>query len=482
MKKNIISSLAFIISTLTFAQIGIGTNTPASSSLLDLTSNSKGLLLPRVASTAAITAPANGLIIYDLSSNCIKVYRNSAWSDCLSTPAPAISYTCKGFNGSYCTSALSGTTYKVTITNNDLTAKQFTPQTSDLVLYGITGLTVSTVSPNTATTINPGTSLEITYTISGTPGSSGNLTGTFIRLGQYCSNIIAVQPSKIVTPVTANPVIAINYTITKITHTTTNATGIGTATGLPSGVTAVWANNTISINGTPTTFGTYNYSIPVNGPCGSAVNATGTITVTCGAYAQEGVPKAFMCHNLGADTSLDPNIPVQAIHGNYYQWGTAVAIADAYTPEGEISSWRSWTATPLNAWLDTSKTANDPCPAGYRVPTSAEWQGVATYNSISRTGPFDASNTNFGSAIHFGPNSSNKTLTLTASGFRSLSRGNLFFRGSQGYYYSSTLTANSTIENKGTMVLSFQRTGKASTGGMGSIQTTNALSIRCMSE
>jgi hypothetical protein len=68
------------------------------------------------------------------------------------------------------------------------------------------------------------------------------------------------------------------YQVLDITHATTGATGIGTATGLPAGVTAAFASNTITISGTPTVSGTFNYSIPLGG-CG-AVNATGTITVT----------------------------------------------------------------------------------------------------------------------------------------------------------------------------------------------------------
>jgi hypothetical protein len=65
--------------------------------------------------------------------------------------------------------------------------------------------------------------------------------------------------------------------LTDITHATTGATGIGTATGLPAGVTAAFASNTITISGTPTVSGTFNYTIPLTGGCG-AVNATGTIT------------------------------------------------------------------------------------------------------------------------------------------------------------------------------------------------------------
>jgi hypothetical protein len=67
--------------------------------------------------------------------------------------------------------------------------------------------------------------------------------------------------------------------MTAITHTTAGATGIGIPTGLPAGVTAAWASNTITISGTPTAAGTFNYSVPLSGGC-ATVNATGTITVS----------------------------------------------------------------------------------------------------------------------------------------------------------------------------------------------------------
>jgi hypothetical protein len=97
-----------------------------------------------------------------------------------------------------------------------------------------------------------------------------------------CSN--SVSRSVTVTPnmtggvATSTPTLCINTPLTNINHTTEVATGIGTATGLPAGVTAAWISNTITISGTPTEAGAFNYSIPLTGGCGS-VNATGSITV-----------------------------------------------------------------------------------------------------------------------------------------------------------------------------------------------------------
>jgi len=90
----------------------------------------------------------------------------------------------------------------------------------------------------------------------------------------------------------STPTVTANTVMTNITHTTTSATGIGTATGLPAGVTAAWASNTITISGTPTAAGTFNYSIPLTGTSCSAVNATGTITVAaaCATGAASSTP------------------------------------------------------------------------------------------------------------------------------------------------------------------------------------------------
>ena len=93
------------------------------------------------------------------------------------------------------------------------------------------------------------------------------------------SSATLTVPDNTVSAASSTPTLCINTALTNITHTTTRATGIGTATGLPAGVTATFASNTITISGTPTASGTFNYSIPLTGGCGT-VNATGTITVT----------------------------------------------------------------------------------------------------------------------------------------------------------------------------------------------------------
>ncbi|MFT6050239.1 MAG: hypothetical protein ACI9KI_001978, partial [Patiriisocius sp.] len=49
-----------------YAQVGVGTTTPDTSSILDVSSTSKGLLMPRLTTTERdnITLPATGLMIF----------------------------------------------------------------------------------------------------------------------------------------------------------------------------------------------------------------------------------------------------------------------------------------------------------------------------------------------------------------------------------------------------------------------------------
>ncbi len=61
--------------------VGIGTNTPHASAILDITSTTKGLLAPRLTNEQMITmpSPANGLLIYNTDQNKYYYYQNTTW-------------------------------------------------------------------------------------------------------------------------------------------------------------------------------------------------------------------------------------------------------------------------------------------------------------------------------------------------------------------------------------------------------------------
>jgi len=173
--------------------------------------------------------------------------------------------------------------------------------------------------------------------------------------------------------------------------------------------------------------------------CVKTVSVSSIPTVTVN--GANGTSITFMAHNLGADYSLNPNIPVQGIYGNYYQWGRSAIVANASTPIGAISGWN--TASAANgAWSDASKTVNDPCPPGFRVPTRNQWDAVALNNTVSRTGGWANNATNFETALHLSPNASTTYMTLPSFGYRSKTDGALLERGQAGTYQASTISNN----------------------------------------
>lgn len=70
-KLKILTAGLFLVTGVGFAQTGIGTLTPDSSAVLDVASTTKGLLLPRHTTDTrdAIVSPANGLIIFNTTTN-----------------------------------------------------------------------------------------------------------------------------------------------------------------------------------------------------------------------------------------------------------------------------------------------------------------------------------------------------------------------------------------------------------------------------
>ena len=177
--------------------------------------------------------------------------------------------------------------------------------------------------------------------------------------------------------------------------------------------------------------------------------------------------KTFLCHNLGADTSTDPHTPQIGNQGAYIQWGKKgpsvtnedvgvtwlTAVNDASNGFAAASTVSDNNDAAISGWSGTSAadgswnvdenspvkvTANDPCPTGYRVPTRNEWVAVDFYNDDFTTGTFNNSATNYGAALHYGPDTSTKLLTLPAAGYRYYPTGALYHRGNYGSYWSST--------------------------------------------
>jgi len=197
-----------------------------------------------------------------------------------------------------------------------------------------------------------------------------------------------------------------------------------------------------------------------------------------------GTTITFMAHNLGSDYSADPLTPSQAINGSYYKWGASTAVATVDTAPGNIPGWTT-TNLPNGSWnsgteMAPVKTANDPCPPGFRVPTRNELSiftfGNTNGNTASMIGTENNSATNFsrGMRIH---NYGVVKLLLPAAGFRYTATSNGIYgtlsnRGTIGFYWTGTEQSTASYYLRADQVYP----------QLGGYERSFALSIRCIKQ
>jgi len=212
----------------------------------------------------------------------------------------------------------------------------------------------------------------------------------------------------------------------------------------------------------------------------------------CGAYVAPSVWKEFDCYNLaaiGKTTGDDPFTPSWRLIGGYWQWGMKGPDSsqwyDTNTPNfahgptgadegdansGVISGWDT-TYADNGAWSDSEKTANDPCPSGYRVPTQSQWAGIVENNAQSIVGTWSSDDTNYSSGRFFG-----NDLMLPAAGLRNNSSGSLLYRGDYGLYWSSA-------ENSGTSSNAWSLSFSSSNAYThNNLNRSYGFSMRCVAE
>lgn len=211
---------------------------------------------------------------------------------------------------------------------------------------------------------------------------------------------ITVTPINTVDPVNPDPPLCLDVPQpVTIIHTSTGATGIANANvaganGLPLGVSAAFdsATGDITISGTPTEVGTFNYSIPLTGGCGS-LNATGTITVEDPTYPI---------------TSIDVDNPVAGSTPPY------VSTFTVYGPELSPGDYEiNYSTSGTNAIADQTITVTVTTAGQFTfqsLPYSNEGTTILTINSIQGVSdqcPFSVPTNN---TVPFGINCSTEFL------------------------------------------------------------------------
>lgn len=85
--KRIVLIPGFLICLQLHSQMGIGTASPSSAAELDISSTSKGILIPRMtdAQMRAISSPATGLKVYNTNTNSVYYFNGSDWLSALNS-------------------------------------------------------------------------------------------------------------------------------------------------------------------------------------------------------------------------------------------------------------------------------------------------------------------------------------------------------------------------------------------------------------
>jgi len=80
-RYTLILILLFGVIFNTNAQVGIGTNSPSASAMLDVESSTKGFLYPRMSNSqmSAISSPTAGLTIYNTDASALYCYNGTNW-------------------------------------------------------------------------------------------------------------------------------------------------------------------------------------------------------------------------------------------------------------------------------------------------------------------------------------------------------------------------------------------------------------------
>ncbi|MDR0680932.1 MAG: hypothetical protein LBG15_03635 [Dysgonamonadaceae bacterium] len=212
-------------------------------------------------------------------------------------------------------------------------------------------------------------------------------------------------------------------------------------------------------------WGLYSYYCVISNAKGSVISDVAEVALGCGAKTISAGWLSFMCHNLGADQTLDPFVWYSVNDSTSYdikgwlfqwdrqadghQWRSSDSKEGPYTGEldanGQIPPSRTdyygkfvrsdvspyyWRSTQYNnLW------SNNPCPAGWHLVTQNEWGSILNGGTVSGTG-YQAK-ANRWSWIGYGyqiQTNSTTTLFLPTTGYRT-NYGASIGSMSQGFYW-----------------------------------------------
>lgn len=252
--KKLICLFIAVLGVSATAQVKIGTNPQniGTGSLLELESSNKALLIPRVANTAAIANPINGMVIFDISLQCVRGYANNVWTACNFKPmSPCTKPTISAVAGTGTIAPGGNATFSVTASNYTSMAWTVKDSAGNLVYSG--------------TTLNTG---ALTF------GTVGTYTINFVATnaaGDCTTNIAQATGNEIVStvpPVCGSPLV----TISGPASVAYNNSGAFTLSG-SNFTAATWTITPGSYSGSGTTA-----TIPAGAPVSTSYTVTFNVT------------------------------------------------------------------------------------------------------------------------------------------------------------------------------------------------------------
>lgn len=382
--------------------VGIGTTDPQA--VLEVKSTNSGLLLPRVANTAAVTGAVNGMLIYDISSECVKGYENGAWSACLSSGGGATAGTitaldCSPFSGT----AIQNESFFVSTSVSYTGGDEGSYFGAVINSTGVTGLTASYAGGTFATAGG-----SINMIIQGTPTTDGIASFTLNIGGQSCT--VDIYVVGVVTCPTGEQWLDRNLGAQRVPTTKTDYLGYGDF---------------------------YQYGRLADGH--QVVDWTSSTTA-----------------------NLSPTTTTKVDYANVSNVGHGNFIASTSSP----FSWVDRATLPVSPfydndflWISADGDINNPCPAGFSIPTKAEIAAEHAYfSSQDLDGAFDS------------------CLKIPAAGRRRVDGIGTWGMGSIAYLMTETTQV--TVLNRD----SFTSTELANygVGSLSFYQSRDAASVRCI--
>jgi len=272
----------------------------------------------------------------------------------------------------------------------------------------------------------------------------------------------AITTRGVVWSTNTNPIIS-------LTTKTSNGTGTGTFSSSLTGLSPniVYYIRAYATNSVGTGYGNE-----------LSFKSTASSTSDCTVNGANGEILTFSCYNLGAVATSDPYTPRWELNGDYWQWGRKEKAANGPSNgtvgggNHEVVTVWNRVGAPMGAWSDANKTANDPCPSGFRLPTAEQWESIASTNIKELYFTFSLSYTHYDNGWRIKKSFDDTGgIYLPNAGERNYYDGSLnLCRSCDGYYWSSSYDS---VINHGIGFSNFSVGPQISTTGR---------SIRCIVE